>query len=394
MSWELLMGLFVGTAVSGVIPLVNAELLVVAAVAASASATGSTSSIGSMILLLGVVSAAGQMMTKSLLFGLARWAPSRMPARAQGALERASAKIERHGGASSSLLFVSAATGIPPFYGVSLAAGALHVRFQCFLAAGFAGRAIRFGGLAWAGSRLVGGALGLLLVFGVSASWVDAQLSPVSMPVVASTERGAGPRPAWATAEVPPAIWILAEAASEADDRDVARALLEEAEVEARVSADADPESVELRFGLAIVLGLRAEYEGGRTKVRAAAALHETLTAVLDQDPEHARAQHLLGRLHAGVRRMNRITRFIATRLLGGSMLGQASWKDAERYLAFAERSAPEVLDHHLQLALLYRDTSRPELAQIEVQHVLELEASSPMEQAVRREALQLRIAG
>ena len=148
---------------------------------------------------------------------------------------------------------------------------------------------------------------------------------------------------------------------------------------------------VERRFSLAVVLGLRAEYEGGRTKIRAAAGLYEELTAVLEREPEHARAQHLLGRLHAGVRRMNRITRFIATRLFGGSVLAGASWEDAERYLAFAEREVPDVSDHHMQLAALYRDTSRPGLARLEIRHVLAIEATSPMERAVRDQAIRLR---
>lgn len=99
----------------------------------------------------------------------------------------------------------------------------------------------------------------------------------------------------------------------------------------------------------------------------------------------------MLGRLHAGVRRMNGVVRFIATRLLGGEALGDASWEEAERHLDFAERHAPEVPDHHLQLARLYHDTDRPALAQAEVEHVLALPAVSPMEQAAREEALQLK---
>jgi len=258
------------------------------------------------------------------------------------------------------------------------------------VAAGFVGRAIRFGGLAWAGSRIVGGALCAVLLAGSSGA-LDAQLSAVRMLPVEAAEPGAGARPAWASVGVPHSVWVLAEAASEAEDREVAKALLVEAEVEARVASEGNPESVELRFSLAVVLGLRAEYEGGRTKIRAAAGLYEELTAVLEREPEHARAQHLLGRLHAGVRRMNRITRFIATRLFGGSVLAGASWEDAERYLAFAEREVPDVSDHHMQLAALYRDTSRPGLARLEIRHVLAIEATSPMERAVRDQAIRLR---
>jgi membrane protein YqaA with SNARE-associated domain len=95
------------------------------------------------------------MSTKTLLYGVARWAPGRLPPRARAVLERASAALAARGGAGRSLVFASAAIGVPPFYGVSLAAGALKMRLQDFLVSGTAGRIIRFGALALA-ARYVG----------------------------------------------------------------------------------------------------------------------------------------------------------------------------------------------------------------------------------------------
>jgi uncharacterized protein HemY len=84
------------------------------------------------------------------------------------------------------------------------------------------------------------------------------------------------------------------------------------------------------------------------------------------------------------------ITRWLATNLLGGATLKQASWEEAERHLSFAEDRAPEVPDHHLQLARVYRDTGRPELALPELDHVLDMQVTSPMEREARGEALQI----
>jgi hypothetical protein len=190
---------------------------------------------------------------------------------------------------------------------------------------------------------------------------------------------------------MPDTVRALVEASAAEHDNGRAKELLRRAEEEARRAVASDSSDVVRRFALAVVLGLRADREGGRTKVRAAAALHEELRAILDREPEHARARHMLGRLHAGVCRMNGVVRWIATRLLGGDVLAGASWEEAELHLAFAERHAPEVPDHHLQLANLYRDTGRPELALEEVEHVLALPASSAMERAVRTEAVELR---
>jgi membrane protein YqaA with SNARE-associated domain len=145
---EILGGLIVATAVSGVLPLVNAELVVVGA-AAAVPAMG--------IPLVAAASTLGQMSTKTTLFALARWAPSRLPTRARDAVARAAASVDRRGGAVSSLVFTSAATGLPPFYGVSLATGALGMPVARFVLVGGLGRFLRFGALAWLARGLVGG---------------------------------------------------------------------------------------------------------------------------------------------------------------------------------------------------------------------------------------------
>jgi Tfp pilus assembly protein PilF len=88
---------------------------------------------------------------------------------------------------------------------------------------------------------------------------------------------------------------------------------------------------------------------------------------------------------------MSRITRWLATNLMGGDELSRATWEAAEENLAYAEEHAPHVPDHHLQLALLYRDTDRPELAAEEVSHVLAIEPRNVLERAVREEALRVR---
>jgi hypothetical protein len=194
-------------------------------------------------------------------------------------------------------------------------------------------------------------------------------------------------RPAWVTGDVPDTVWMLMEASVATNDEDRMKAMLREAEEHARAATVGQEDNIGRRFALAAVLGMRADREGGMTKVRAASALNDELNAVLELDPEHARARYMKGCLHAGVRRMGRVTRWLATNLLGGSTLKEATWEEAESNLSFAEAHAPEVPDHHLQLARLYQDTGRPELAAIEVAHVLEIKPTSPMEMAARDEA-------
>jgi membrane protein YqaA with SNARE-associated domain len=144
---EVLGGLLIGTAVSGAVPVLNAELLV-AGVVVAAPHVG--------VPAVALVAAVGQMLTKSALFLGARWAPHRLKGKARAALDRVSAGVAARGGAAGSLVFASALTGLPPFFGVSLAAGALGMRFGTFITSGGVGRLVRFAVIAWA-ARAVGG---------------------------------------------------------------------------------------------------------------------------------------------------------------------------------------------------------------------------------------------
>jgi hypothetical protein len=197
-------------------------------------------------------------------------------------------------------------------------------------------------------------------------------------------------RPEWATEAVPDTIVTLVDRAADTQDGNLRKDLLREAEGHAREAVTADDQTSR-RYALAVVLGLRANAEGGKTKVQAAAALSDELDVILDREPDHAGARHMLGRLHAGIRRMSRITRWLATNVMGGDELARATWETAEENLVYAEERAPHVPDHHLQLALLYRDTGRPELAAEEVSHVLAMEPRNALEQAVLDEALRVR---
>jgi len=93
---------------------------------------------------------------------------------------------------------------------------------------------------------------------------------------------------------------------------------------------------------------------------------------------------------------MNRVTLFLATRVLGGDALKGASWEEAERLLQFAALARSEVPDYHYELGRLYEDTDRPARAREEAAHVLALEPQDAGEDLVRQnaQALMERMAG
>ena len=143
---ELMLGLFLASVASGFVPFVNAEIIVAGASLALPEAG---------VPLIAFISTLGQMVSKTALFGLARWAPAQLSGKASNALGRATESLKQHRGSTWGLIFISAITGLPPFYGTSLAAGAVKVPVQIFITAGSLGRLLRFGVIAWFGHTAV-----------------------------------------------------------------------------------------------------------------------------------------------------------------------------------------------------------------------------------------------
>lgn len=128
-------GTFVFCAMSGFVPVMNSEvfLLYVGSIASPAELPG-----------LVLVAALGQMSAKSLLYfggrGVLKLPGGRSPARMDAVRTRLSGGRRTAGG----ITFVSALTGIPPFYATSVIAGALGWPFGRFILHGTAGRILRF----------------------------------------------------------------------------------------------------------------------------------------------------------------------------------------------------------------------------------------------------------
>ncbi len=144
-SIEATVGIYLATLIisvlSGLVPVVNGELYLIAAIVVADDPV--------VALVLAVIVALGQMIAKIGLYYAARGATELGRSTRLGAkLERAQLLARRWQGKPLTLLFVSAVTGLPPFYLVSLLAGLLRIRFGTFLLLGIIGRVIRFVALA------------------------------------------------------------------------------------------------------------------------------------------------------------------------------------------------------------------------------------------------------
>jgi membrane protein YqaA with SNARE-associated domain len=117
-----------------IVPLINCELVVLAASAALPS---------SMVLPLIALASMSQMAGKAILYYAGSGLLHLPQGRFRTNIDSAVARVQRQKGASGATIFASASTGLPPFYVLSIASGAIGVDFRQFMVLGLAGRTLR-----------------------------------------------------------------------------------------------------------------------------------------------------------------------------------------------------------------------------------------------------------
>ncbi len=131
------------------------------------------------------------------------------------------------------------------------------------------------------------------------------------------------------------------------------------AERRARRAVRADSLQPEGHFALAMALGRVALTRSKKDRVKFAVEIRAEATRTLALDPQHDGAHHLLGLWNAEVMRTSGFARFMARNLLGGKVLGEASWAGAIDHLEAAVRLDPDRIFHRLDLARVYADRKR-----------------------------------
>jgi len=126
---------FLTALVSGLIPFViNIELYLLAVAALTQA---------SPVAIVGLATA-GQMLAKFILYLAGRGALN-VKWIQRGAASKAASAFAKRPASGLTVVAVSAVTGFPPFYGVSLMAGTLRLPLLAFMTIGTIGRVIRFG---------------------------------------------------------------------------------------------------------------------------------------------------------------------------------------------------------------------------------------------------------
>lgn len=131
-TWFATLGLSV---VSALVPVVNAELLLLGAVALAPR---------EWAIPLALASALGQIAGKVLMYYVGRGALRLPGERARRAVAKAEAQLTKHQGMENAVYFSSALLGFPPYYLVAVASGVVHYPLPRFILLGFVGRFLRF----------------------------------------------------------------------------------------------------------------------------------------------------------------------------------------------------------------------------------------------------------
>ena len=193
------------------------------------------------------------------------------------------------------------------------------------------------------------------------------------------------PTPLYAQGSDPSAVEIvesLVAAALVAPDEEEREALLHQADSLAERRSLAMPDDADALYWRAVTAGLLAETSGAREKIRLGILSMELAEAALVADSTHGGAHHVLGRIHAGVKRLGWFTRLIGGRLGMGPLLDAASWEDAEFHLRRARTLEPENITFRLEYGVALRDMGKEAEAAAEMIELLSLSGVAPVERA------------
>lgn len=128
--------------VSALVPWVNGEVILLSLTALAHAPWARA--------VLVLAASAGQMAGKCILYWAGRGVIPLKSGRMIKAISTWKGRFEQSSSKMLSLVFVSSALGIPPFFVITLLAGVFRVRFAPFFTVGACGRLVRFGAIAFA----------------------------------------------------------------------------------------------------------------------------------------------------------------------------------------------------------------------------------------------------
>jgi tetratricopeptide (TPR) repeat protein len=187
------------------------------------------------------------------------------------------------------------------------------------------------------------------------------------------------------------ALWKASRAAVDIGEleanADTRKQIYKNAEQYARRAVEANPADAEGHFHLARSLGRTAQSLGKRDRVKYAGEVRTHALHALERSPKHAGALHVMGMWNAEIMRLSGFQRFAAKNLLGGRIFGEASWKEAVRYMEAAVASEPDRIVHRIDLAEVYEDVGDKAKAREQYQVIVRSEVHDAKDPTYKQQA-------
>lgn len=169
-------------------------------------------------------------------------------------------------------------------------------------------------------------------------------------------------------------------------NKDDAKEFAEKALNYGRRASALDSKNAKAHLNLAICYGKLTDYVSNKVKMEYAKLIHDEAQRSIELDPTDDYAWHVMGRWHFGVANLNGMLRAVASFVYGGG-LPPASNDEAARCLKKAAEIAPQRMMHHAELAKVYTELGKSDLAAQEWQNVLGIRAVDTQDENYQKEA-------
>ncbi len=168
---------------------------------------------------------------------------------------------------------------------------------------------------------------------------------------------------------------------------DSAKAWLRQAIDYGRLAIAFDSLGVDGRYVTLAAKGRLALISGKTERAHLGAEVERDGLALLAMDSLHAGAHNAVGRFYLEVAKLSWAERLIAKALVGGDVIGRASWEAAESHLQKAAELDPSRNFHLLDLGYLLFSRDRFDEARAVLERSLDVPLNTPAEAGFRAEA-------
>ena len=149
-----------------------------------------------------------------------------------------------------------------------------------------------------------------------------------------------------------------------------------------------DPDGWEGHTYMAIALGRLALFRGGKEKINMSKQIKAEVDRGIELNPENDTAYHVLALWHRNLANLSWVLKSFAKLLYGGVPPG--SNEEAVANLKKAIEINPTHINHHLELAITYKEMGKKKLMREPLEKVLELPATEPDDAEHKAEAKEM----